>query len=106
MHVKENGNLQECARETSKEVIAFLKKNGVPCREERNVVVNIKTLHSTWLNLKKDKNNLSASAVQKRNDFTDQLDNLFDIVSMSNIDQSKLSDSSKALLTALRKHKE
>lgn len=105
LHVKENGNLQECARETSKEVIALWTKKGIPCREERNVVVNIKKLHSTWLNLKKDKNNISASALQKRNDFTDQLDNLFDIVSMSKIDQSKLSDSSKALLTALRKHK-
>lgn len=43
--------------------------------------------------------------IEKRNNFTDQLDNLFDIVSMSNSSQASLSELNKSLLNSLRLNK-
>lgn len=105
LHVHDKLSTQESARITSKEVLSIWIAKKIPCREERNIIVNIKKLHDLWIKLQKDKYKTSLSVLRKRNAFSGQLDNLFDIVSTANDDQKKLTDSVECLLNLLRQNK-
>ncbi|KYN06617.1 hypothetical protein ALC62_02431 [Cyphomyrmex costatus] len=105
LHLHNKNIIQESALLTSQEIINFWLLRKIPCREKRNVVVCVKKLHKYWLNLRKDKNKTTVRATEKRNNFTSQLDNLFDIVSMTNNSHSRLTESDESLLNSLRLNK-
>ena len=80
VHLQEKETVQQSATITTRELLQFWEKAGIPTQKEYNIIVKIKELHSRWLVIKK--NSSRRTETQKKNEdiFIETLDDLFDVV--------------------------
>lgn len=71
--------IHESATAVIKEVLVFWDKARIPVRPQHHAIKQLETLHDKWQKLKKNANRTSQTQLCNIEEFTNQLDDLFDI---------------------------
>lgn len=82
-----NKTINESARQVVKEILPFWEKGRIPTPNERTCVAKVIKLYNEWRSVQKHNKSKYASHTQKRAEFIDNLNDLFDI---AHVDALKL----------------
>ncbi|XP_065223043.1 uncharacterized protein LOC135847444 [Planococcus citri] len=84
--------IKQSANLVIRECVIFWEKARIPLRAIPNCVKKLENLHETWKNLQKHAHRTSATHKQQEDDFTGNLDNLFDIAHANALELIKIEE--------------
>ena len=78
-HFTNKKKIHESATATTVDILEFWEKARIPTLQKQNVIIKIEKLNEKWIKLKKNKKIRSKLQQQHKGEFTDALNDLFDI---------------------------
>lgn len=72
-------SIRESAKLAIKEASIFWKKCRIPIRDEQHCIAKLENMHQEWKNICKIKKRLSDAQKRREKQFSDKLNDLFDI---------------------------
>lgn len=103
LHNDEKRNIKESSKITTAEIVQFWNKARIPVQELHHIRKKIEKLFLAWTNLRKNISKTSPFLKDKENQFTDILDDLFDIAAQGAMNQISIEEDKKFLLAQREK---
>lgn len=72
-------SIRESAKLAIKEIFIFWQKARIPIRDEQHCIVKLEKMHQEWKTICKNKNRVCDTQKNKEKQFSDKLNDLFDI---------------------------
>jgi len=90
LHKVESQTISASATPTMNEVSQFWNKASIPIRKDCHIIAKIKDLHSAWIAVKKNASRRTETQKEKERQFTESLQDLFDIAHAEALTMIKL----------------
>jgi hypothetical protein len=90
LHKVESQTISASATATMKEVAQFWDKARIPIRKDCHIIAKIKDLHLAWIGIKKNASRRTDTQKEKERQFTENLQDLFDIAHAEALTMIKL----------------
>lgn len=95
--------IRESAKLTIDETVIFWQKASIPVRQPHHCIAKLEALYNLWRNLQKNCRRKSETQKSKEAEFTEKLDDLFDIAHANALETMKLKENREFLIAQRRK---
>jgi len=98
LHLQKKKTIRKSASETIDKILVFWKKANIPVKYKQDAIKKLESMFYAWKDLKKHQSRKSKIHSKKEDDFTSNLQNLFDIAHARALDIMTIEEDKKFLV--------